>query len=341
MKDFFFNKTVLVTGSCGSVGSKIVERLLSYKCKSVIGIDNNEGSLFFQKEEYKKYRNFQIKLVDICNLDQTINALSDVDYVIHCAALKNVPICEISPSSCIEVNVKGTSNIIKAARYNKVLKVLFTSSDKAVNPTNIMGASKLVAEKLVTAANLENSSKDITIFSSTRFGNVIGSTGSVLPIFIDQIKKGKKLSITSEHMTRFMMSNKKSVDLVLNSLKISTGGEIFITKMPTINIFIFARCVHSLYSKTKKFEQSYDIVGPRQGEKMYEELMSEEEITRSHELKEYFVVLPSNIETYNKIKSIKKFKKFKKVKKVFNSKYETSFNFKQTLDFLSKILKNK
>ena len=298
-----------------------------------------KACFFFQKEELKRYKNFQIKLVDICNLENTLNALSDVDYVIHCAALKNVPICEISPSSCIDVNIKGTSNIIMAARHNRVSKVLFTSSDKAVNPTNIMGASKLVAEKLITAANLENSSKDKTIFSSTRFGNVIGSTGSVLPIFIDQIKKGKKLSITSKNMTRFMMSNNKSVDLVLNSLKISLGGEIFITKIPTLNIFTFAKCIHYLYSEIKNFEKSYNIIGPRQGEKMYEELMSDEELSRSHELKDFFVVLPSNIETYNKIRSIKKYKKFKKVNKVFNSKHEISLNFNQTLNFLKKILK--
>ena len=338
MKSFFKNKIILVTGSCGSVGYELVKKLLSLGCKKVIGLDNNEGELFFQKEHFKNFKNFEIKLIDICNLDLVNDALKDIDYIIHCAALKNVPVCELSPSSCINVNIYGTANIIKAARLNKVSKVLFTSSDKAVNPTNIMGASKLVAEKLITAANLVNSNSDKTIFASTRFGNVVGSTGSVLPVFKKQINDGEKLTLTSKNMTRFMMSNEKSVELVLNSLRISIGGEIFITKMPTINLYTFAKCVHQIFSPKKDFLKSLKVIGLRQGEKMYEELMSSEELSRSREMKDFFVVLPNNIETYNNVKSAKSYKNLKKVKKVYNSEFEIPLNFKQTLKFLKNIL---
>lgn len=336
---FLNNKTILVTGSCGSVGSNIVDFLIKTKCKKIIALDNNEGELFFQREKYKQFKKFVISLTDICDLENLSKITSGVDYIIHCAALKNVQVCEISPSTCVNTNILATSNIIYASRINKVKKVLFTSSDKAVNPTNIMGASKLVAEKLITAANLEFSGKSKTIFSSTRFGNVIGSTGSVIPIFINQIKENKKLTITSKKMTRFMMSNKKSVQLVLNSLDMSRGGEIFITKMPTINIFNLAQCIYKMYSTNKKQNLFFEIIGPKQGEKMYEELMTTEELSRSFEIKDFFIVLPNNIEAYNNF--IKKFpqKKIKKVTKVFNSSTEKEYDLKQTFNFLNKILK--
>ena len=335
---FLKNKNILVTGSCGSIGSKLVEFLINTKCKKIIAIDNNEGELFFQREKYKQFKKFEIGLVDICDLENLIKITSDVDYILHCAALKNVQVCEISPSACINTNILATSNIIYASKINNVKKVLFTSSDKAVNPTNIMGASKLVAEKLITAANLQ-SGKSKTIFASTRFGNVIGSTGSVMPIFINQINRGEKLTVTSKNMTRFMMSNKKAVKLVLNSLEMSMGGEIFITKMPTINIFNLAQSVYKIYSKHKNNKSFFRIIGPKQGEKMFEELMTDEELSRSFEIKDFYVVLPNNIEAYNNF--IKKFpkNKFKKLKKVFNSSTEKAYNLKETSNFLNKVLK--
>ena len=338
IRKFLKNKSILVTGSCGSVGSSIIKYLLEKtECKKVVSLDNNEGELFFQRDKYKNFKNFYVSLVDICDLQSVNKSLMGIDYVLHCAALKNVPICEISPSSCINVNVIGTSNIIEASISNNVKKVIFTSSDKAVSPTNVMGASKLVAEKIITAANIETSNKFKTVFSSTRFGNVIGSTGSVLPIFQNQINNNKKLTVTSKSMTRFMMSNIKSVELVLSSLVLAKGGEIFITKMPSINVYTFAKCVYEIFTNKKSDDTNFEIIGLRQGEKMYEELMYQEELSRSYEIKDFFIVLP-NLEIYNELSKKKKFKKYKKIKKVYNSDIENQLSYEKTKSFLKKII---
>jgi FlaA1/EpsC-like NDP-sugar epimerase len=198
---------------------------------------------------------------------------------------------ELSPEQTIQNNVIGTQNVISAATRNNVEKVIFTSSDKAVNPTNVMGTSKLLGERLMSAANSNSAS---TIFASTRFGNVLGSNGSVVEIFRRQIAEGKKLTITDAEMTRFVMSTSEAVDLVISSAEIAVGGEVFITKMAAIKIVDLATAMLQDSDREKiDFATDIEIIGAKPGEKLYEELMTSEETRRAIELTDYFCVYPA------------------------------------------------
>ena len=189
MKNFLSQKRILITGACGTVGSELTRQLLEdHNPLEVVGIDNNESGLFFQEQKYLSHKNARFTLADIRDCEKLIRMMQDIDIVFHTAALKHVILCERSPFEAIQTNILGVKNIINAASACKVEKVIFTSSDKAVNPTNVMGTSKLMGERIMTAAN-SNQRNETTIFASTRFGNVLGSRGSVIPIFKEQIKK--------------------------------------------------------------------------------------------------------------------------------------------------------
>lgn len=279
------NKTILITGVCGTVGKETLSQVIELQPSNIIGIDNNEGELFYLAEEYKHDDSIQLRLGDIRDLDRLTNIFSGVDIVLHTAALKHVPLCEETPVEPVRTNILGTQNVIDAAIKNKVERVLLTSTDKAVNPTNVMGASKLMSERLMIAAGERKDLK--TIFAVTRFGNVLGSRGSVIPLFKKQIESGKNVTLTDESMTRFIMTLKQSVQLVLDSVFLATGGEIFVTKMPTIRISDLAQALVDILSDGKV---GIDIVGVRKGEKVFEELINEEEVRRSLELENYYVV---------------------------------------------------
>lgn len=293
----FIGKTILVTGVCGTVGSELVRQLLSddFDIKELIGIDNNESALFFIDQKYLLDTRVNFFVADIRDQDELINKTKGVDIIFHAAALKHVVLCEKSPEQAVQTNINGIQNIIAAANYNNVQTVIFTSSDKAVNPTNVMGTSKLMGERLMTAAN-SNSRAGGPIFASTRFGNVLGSTGSVIPIFHNQIAKGGPVTLTDKEMTRFVMSVEESVQLVLNSAKYARGGEVFVTKMPVIRIEDLAiAMIQALGPKYEKDPDEIKIkeIGTKPGEKLYEELMSNEELRRTIELQSYFSVLPA------------------------------------------------
>ena len=201
-------KTILVTGSCGTVGSELVKQLLvdeTYNPDEIIGIDINESALFFQDQEYINELRAHFYVVDIRDRDALTNVMAGVDIVFHCAAMKHVILSERSPDQCIQTNINGVDNVISAAKQNSVELAIFTSSDKAVNPTNVMGTSKLMGERLMTAANSHKKEKG-PIFASTRFGNVLGSNGSVIPVFHKQIAQGGPVTLTHRDMTRFVMS---------------------------------------------------------------------------------------------------------------------------------------
>ena len=294
----FSQKKILVTGACGTVGKELISQLLSDTSNSpslVIGIDNNESSLFFIDQQYSNDPRVHFYLLDIRDKDSLIRISKNVDIIFHAAALKHVGICEKSPSQALQTNINGVENIIEASFFNDVEKVIFTSSDKAVNPTNVMGTSKLMGERLITAAN-SNKRHGGPIFASTRFGNVLGSNGSVVPIFHSQIAKGGPVTVTSVEMTRFVMSITESVKLVLDSANLAVGGEVFVTKMPTVRIIDLAQAmidelapVYGHDPNTIKIE----IIGMKPGEKLYEELMNTEETRRTLELSNYFSVLPA------------------------------------------------
>jgi FlaA1/EpsC-like NDP-sugar epimerase len=301
----FMNKKILVTGSCGTIGSKLIDYLLDGfpDCK-VYCLDNNESLLFFQEQKYINEKRVKAFLGDIRDYERVKSVMAGVDIVFHAAALKHVVMCERSPMDAVQSNINGVNNIINAAIEARVKKVVFTSSDKAVNPTNVMGTTKLMGERLITAANTNHHSGD-TIFISTRFGNVLGSNGSVIPIFRNQIKEGGPITLTDPEMTRFVMNVEQAVKLVVDSAYKACGGEVFITKMPVIRIKDLAEVMieelSGLYKQDPK-SIKIKIIGAKPGEKLYEELMSSEETGRAVELDNYFSVLPAFKDLYREIK---------------------------------------
>lgn len=296
--DYIRDKRILITGACGTVGSELVRILLEseeYQPLEVIGIDNNESGLFFLDQRYLTDARARFFMADIRDPDKLKRAMQGVDVVFHAAALKHVVLCERSPFEAVQSNIHGVQNVIYAARDNDVERVIFTSSDKAVNPTNVMGTSKLMGERLMTAAN-SNARGEGTIFASTRFGNVLGSSGSVIPIFHKQIAKGGPVTLTHPDMTRFIMTVEQSARLVIDSTAVAKGGEVFITKMPVINIKDLAEVMIDELASEYGYEPKQigmEDIGSKPGEKLYEELMSDEETRRSVELERYFAVLPA------------------------------------------------
>ncbi|MDB2521407.1 polysaccharide biosynthesis protein [Planktomarina temperata] len=297
MSNFFKNKSVAITGACGSVGSELVKKLAlqHHEVAEIKAVDNNESELFFLEQKYLSDKRVKVSLTDVSDKETLGKIFEGVDVVFHCAALKHVVMCERSPEIAINTNIYGVRNVISACELNHVRTLIFTSSDKAVNPTNVMGTSKLMGERLITAANSSVRKRD-SIFASTRFGNVLGSNGSVLPIFYSQILSGQPVTITDTEMTRFIMSIDQAVELVLNSAVMAKGGEVFVTKMPVVRIVDLAEAlVAELFDRSliKNKSIRINLIGKKPGEKLYEELMNDEEMRRSVELKEYFSVLPA------------------------------------------------
>lgn len=303
MINFFRNQKILVLGAAGTVGREIVKQLDSFQPHELRLMDNNESEMFFLSEEYRN-KNVFCFLGDIRDRDKLEKLSKDIDIIIHSAAFKHVILSEYNPFDVVQTNIIGVENIIRAATVCNVKHLLFTSSDKAVNPTNVMGTSKLMGERLITAANAIRKDSQ-TILSSTRFGNVIGSRGSVVPLFMKQIKDGGPVTITDRRMTRFVMTIEEAARLVLKSTTISRGGEVFVTKMPVIKITDLAEVMIRILAPEYGFKPS-DIeiteIGAKPGEKLYEELMSDEEVHRSLELRDMFVITPAFKSIYQSIK---------------------------------------
>lgn len=307
MEQYTLNgKNVVITGCCGSIGSALVRRLLSddgYEKCQIVGLDNNEDGIFQIEEQWQHNVRGRFYVADVRDTGGLRQRFTGSDVVLHCAALKHVYQCEKAPSEAVNTNILGLESVIAAARDAGVRQVLFTSSDKAVNPTNVMGTSKLMGERLITAANASSSSG--AIFASTRFGNVLGSRGSVVEVFHRQIVHGGPITLTSLEMTRFVMSIKQAVALVLESVTLVRGGEVFITKMPVIAIADLAQVmIENLAGQYGHDPRRIEIkvIGPRPGEKLYEELLTSEETRRAMELKNYFVVQPAFTQVYSRIR---------------------------------------
>jgi len=337
----FEKKRILVTGTCGTVGSSLVHQLLKnaeYGPSEVIGLDNNESELFFLDQAYADDSRASFFVADIRSTDALARHMKDIDIVFHTAALKHVILSERSPDEAVYTNIHGVQNVISAAYQNKVEKVIFTSSDKAVNPTNVMGTTKLMGERLMTSANSNKRPGD-PIFASTRFGNVLGSNGSVVQIFRSQIKVGGPVTLTDPEMTRFVMSIEDSVKLVLASAELACGGEVFITKMPVIRISDLASVMIESLAPQFGFNPAdieIKIIGVKPGEKMYEELMSTEETRRSIELEHYFSVLPAFRSLYQDIDYTYPGKSVKSVTNPYNSSLETALSKQQIHNLLDK-----
>ncbi|GBD96274.1 MAG TPA: polysaccharide biosynthesis protein [Nitrospirae bacterium] len=302
MKKFYKEKKILIIGAAGTVGREIVRQIDSFGHAELRLVDNNESEMFFLMEEYRN-KNVFCFLGDVRDRDKLEKLSKDIDIIIHTAAFKHVILSEYNPFDVVQTNIIGVENIIRAATACKVKQLLFTSSDKAVNPTNVMGTSKLMGERLITAANAVKKDGK-TIFSSTRFGNVLGSRGSVVPLFMKQIREGGPVTITDKRMTRFVMTIEEAARLVLQSVLISKGGEVFVTKMPVARIPDLAEAMIKLLAPRYGYKSS-DIktvgIGAKPGEKLYEELMSDEEVHRSLELRDMFVVTPAFKSIYQSI----------------------------------------
>lgn len=287
-------KRVLVTGIAGTVGQEILNQLLKLDVAEIVGIDNNESELFFIEQSMQGVENVRFILCDISDCLTLQRVMSGCDIVLHTAALKHVPLCEKAPRTAIRTNILGVENVIEAAYAANVKRVLFTSSDKAVNPTNVMGTSKLMGERLITAANERRNPKD-PVFGVTRFGNVLGSRGSVIPLFRKQIQAGQPVTVTDKDMSRFIMTLEQAVNLVLDSAMMFTGGEVFVTKMPVIRILDLAQVMieelAGFYGRDPK-NIPIKIIGARPGEKLYEELLTGEEVRRTLECDDFFIVQP-------------------------------------------------
>ena len=276
------DKTILVTGGCGSFGEKFVEIILKeHNPKSIRIYDNRELA---EVEMERKFNNSRLRFFigDVRDEKRLNRAMDGVDIVVHAAALKHVPICEYNPIEAVRTNIEGAINVIDTAIDNGVEKVIAISTDKAVHPVNLYGATKMVAEKLFMQANSYTGGRK-TIFSCSRYGNVAGSSGSVIPLFSEQRKNGE-ITITDERMTRFWITLEQGVRFVINCIELMKGGEIFIPKIPSMKIMDLAEV---MAHKTKK-----KIIGIRSGEKLHEELLTTEEAKHSKEFDRYFVIEP-------------------------------------------------
>jgi len=276
------DKTILVTGGCGSFGEKFVEIILKeHNPKSIRIYDNRELA---EVEMERKFNNSRLRFFigDVRDEKRLNRAMNGVDIVVHAAALKHVPICEYNPIEAVRTNIEGAINVIDTAIDNGVEKVIAISTDKAVHPVNLYGATKMVAEKLFMQANSYTGGRK-TIFSCSRYGNVAGSSGSVIPLFSEQRKNGE-ITITDERMTRFWITLEQGVRFVINCIELMKGGEIFIPKIPSMKIMDLAEV---MAHKTKK-----KIIGIRSGEKLHEELLTTEEAKHSKEFDRYFVIEP-------------------------------------------------
>ena len=299
LNDYYKGKKVLVTGGSGSIGQKIVKELIQYDVDVVRVLDNNETALFDLEQDLKssKIRTF---VGDIRDLQRLKMAFKDIDIIFHAAAYKHVPLCEYNPMDAVKTNVMGTQNIIDAAIVCEVEKVILISTDKAVNPANVMGATKLLAERLMISSNAY-SGRDGTQFSCVRFGNVLNSRGSVIPVFKKQIKEGGPLTITDEAMTRFIMHIHEAAKLILNAGSISEGGEIFILKMPSVKVTDLAEAMIEYYAPKYGYEVAdidVELIGKRVGEKLHEELMTPDEILYAEETKDLFIIRKEFVENH-------------------------------------------
>lgn len=284
-------KRILVTGACGSVGSALVKRLLK-NGDTVCAFDQSEDGLF-KLDQGSGGTNSQLRLFlgDVRDKQRLQMAMEGVDSVYHCAALKHVYLSEYNPFEAMQTNIIGAHNVIQAAIANEVSRVVLTSSDKSVNPTSTMGATKLLGERLFTAANNFTGTHK-TRFASVRFGNVLNSNGSVLQIFNRQIEKGLPLTITSIGMTRFFLSMSQAVDLCIEASERMLGGEIFVKNMGSCNIMTLARSVSGLAN----FD--YTEIGNKPGEKLFEELVTESEAPRTVIDGDLYIVLSDIFEMF-------------------------------------------
>jgi UDP-glucose 4-epimerase len=295
----FKDKVLMITGGTGSFGNAVLKRFLDTELREIRVFSRDEKKQEDMRIEYKNDKlNFIIG--DIRDFDSINSAMVGVDYLFHAAALKQVPSCEFYPMQAIKTNILGAENVLEAAVRNSVKRVVVLSTDKAVYPINTMGLSKAVMEKLaISKARDKKIKEDGGVICTTRYGNVMCSRGSIIPLFIKQIKEGKALTITNPNMTRFMMSLDDSVNLVLFAFQNANAGDIFVQKAPAATIETLAVALKELFSASNDIR----IIGPRHGEKLYETLCAKEEMSKAQDLGDFYRV-PADYRDLNYTKYI-------------------------------------
>lgn len=284
----FADKTLMITGGTGSFGNAVLKRFLETNVKEIRIFSRDEKK---QEDMRIALNNPKLKFYigDVRNYDSVHNAMKGVNYVFHAAALKQVPSCEFYPMEAVLTNVLGAENVMNAAIANQVERVILLSTDKAVYPINAMGISKAMMEKLMVAKARMRTEGE-TVICATRYGNVMASRGSVIPLFVSQIKEGKQLTITDPAMTRFLMSLEDSVDLVVYAFENGQQGDIFVQKAPASTLEVLAQALQALFSK----QDNIRIIGTRHGEKLYESLVAREELARADDMGGYYRVPADN-----------------------------------------------
>ena len=323
----FKDKTILITGGTGSFGNAVLDRFLGSDIKEIRIFSRDEKK---QHDMRVKYNNSKIKFYigDVRDESSLRDVMNSVDYVFHAAALKQVPSCEFYPIEAVNTNVIGTENVLNAAIFNDVSKVVCLSTDKAVYPINAMGVSKAMMEKVFVAKS--RNSKN-TIIAGTRYGNVMASRGSVIPNFVDQIKKGKPITVTDPDMTRFMMTLDNAVELVLYAFKNGKSGDIFVQKSPASTIGDLASTLKEIYKSDVKIKH----IGIRHAEKMHETLLSKEEFLIAEDLGDYYRIEADNRDlNYNKYFEEGRRKKINEEYNSFNTKRLSK---KELIDLLASI----
>ena len=282
-------KTLMITGGTGSFGNTVLNRFLNTDVKEIIIFSRDEKK---QEDMRIQLRNSKVKFVigDVRDYRSIARAMEGVDYVFHAAALKQVPSCEFYPMEAVQTNILGTENAINAAMACGVGKFVLLSTDKAVYPINAMGISKAMAEKILVGKARALQNKSGPIFCATRYGNVMASRGSVIPIFIEKIKSNKSLRVTDPEMTRFLMSLEDSVDLVLHAFENCSQGDIFVQKAPAASIGDLAEALQLIYEK----KVTVEVIGTRHGEKLYESLVSREEMAKAEDMEKYYRIPADN-----------------------------------------------
>lgn len=289
--DFYKGKKILITGGSGSIGKKIVKELVKYDVDVIRVLDNNETDLFNLDNEINS-KKVKIFVGDIKDGQRLKTVFKGIDIIFHAAAYKHVPLCEYNPLDAVKTNILGTQNVIDMAILNDVEKVILISTDKAVNPSNVMGATKFLAERLIMASGI-NSDEEGTKFSCVRFGNVLNSRGSVIPIFKNQLRCGGPITLTDEEMTRFIMNIQQAAKLILQAGYLSKGGEIFILKMPAFKVSDLVDAMVEYYAPKYGYDEDdieVEIIGKRPGEQLYEELMTPDEILNAYDNGDLFII---------------------------------------------------
>ncbi|WP_129932288.1 MULTISPECIES: polysaccharide biosynthesis protein [unclassified Pseudomonas] len=283
----FEGKKLLITGGTGSFGNAVLKRFLDTDIAEIRIFSRDEKK---QDDMRKRYANSKLKFYigDVRDYQSLLNATRGVDYIFHAAALKQVPSCEFHPMEAVKTNVIGTENLLEAAIQNEVRRVVCLSTDKAVYPINAMGISKAMMEKVMVAKS-RNVDEKKTVICGTRYGNVMASRGSVIPLFIEQIRAGQALTLTDPNMTRFMMTLSDAVDLVLYAFEHGNNGDLFVQKAPAATIEVLAKALTELVGKP---QHPINVIGTRHGEKLYEALLSREELVCAEDMGDYYRVPP-------------------------------------------------